>query len=106
MGESQNPPLRPLPQEGHDCAPGTEEQIFTVTWQALRLFCPAQAASRTGGRLRMLLRELGQDLATEKPVVIKDGRFGPYITDGADQRHRQPAARTRHHQRRARLSSR
>jgi len=28
------------------------------------------------------MRELGQDPATDKPVVIKDGRFGPYITDG------------------------
>ena len=28
------------------------------------------------------MRELGTDPATGKPMVIKDGRFGPYVTDG------------------------
>jgi len=28
------------------------------------------------------LRELGADPVSGKPVVIKDGRFGPYVTDG------------------------
>src|ERR1700735_2507316 len=28
------------------------------------------------------LRELGQDTATGKPIVLKEGRFGPYVTDG------------------------
>ena len=60
----------------------TEEQIFTVTLeQALEIF--AQPKRRRGqAAARGPLRELGQDPATEKPVVIKDGRFGPYITDG------------------------
>ena len=60
----------------------TEEQIFTVTLeQALELF--AQPKRRRGqAAARGPLRELGQDPATDKPVVIKDGRFGPYITDG------------------------
>ena len=59
-----------------------EEQIFTVTLeQALEIF--AQPKRRRGqAAARGPLRELGQDPATEKPVVIKDGRFGPYITDG------------------------
>ena len=60
----------------------TEEQIFTVTLeQALEIF--AQPKRRRGqAAARGPLRELGQDPATEKPVVIKDGRFGLYITDG------------------------
>jgi DNA topoisomerase-1 len=28
------------------------------------------------------LREMGADPLTEKPLVIKEGRFGPYVTDG------------------------
>ena len=60
----------------------TEEQIFTVTLeQALEIY--AQPKRRRGqAAARGPLRELGQDPATDKPVVIKDGRFGPYITDG------------------------
>ena len=60
----------------------TEEQIFTVTLeQALEIF--AQPKRRRGqAAARGPLRELGQDPATDKPVVIKDGRFGPYVTDG------------------------
>ncbi|OMG12339.1 type I DNA topoisomerase [Actinomyces naeslundii] len=60
----------------------TEEQIFTVTLeQALEIF--AQPKRRRGQvAARGPLRELGEDPATGKPVVIKDGRFGPYFTDG------------------------
>ena len=60
----------------------TEEQIFTVTLeQALEIF--AQPKLRRGqAAARGPLRELGEDPATGKPVVIKDGRFGPYFTDG------------------------
>ena len=60
----------------------TEEQIFTVTLeQALELF--AQPKRRRGqSAARGPLRELGEDPVTGKPVVIKDGRFGPYFTDG------------------------
>ncbi|WP_103063018.1 type I DNA topoisomerase [Actinomyces qiguomingii] len=60
----------------------SEEQLFTVTVeQALELF--AQPKRRRGqAASRAPLRELGTDPATGRPVVIKDGRFGPYFTDG------------------------
>ena len=60
----------------------TEEQIFTVTLeQALELF--AQPKRRRGqASARGPLRELGTDPESGRPVVIKDGRFGPYFTDG------------------------
>jgi DNA topoisomerase-1 len=59
----------------------TEEQLFTVTLdEALALL----AAPKTRGRRAPAapLRELGADPVTEKPLTIKDGRFGPYVTDG------------------------
>jgi DNA topoisomerase-1 len=60
----------------------TEDQIFTVTLdEALSLL--AQPRQRRGrGAAKAPLRELGTDPATGKPVVVKDGRFGPYVTDG------------------------
>jgi DNA topoisomerase-1 len=60
----------------------SEEQLFTFTLaEAKELF--AQPKAR--GRARTAappLRELGADPASGKPMVIKDGRFGPYVTDG------------------------
>ena len=60
----------------------TEEQLFTVTLEeAVALF--AQPPRRRGrGAPRAPLKELGTDPATGRPVVVKDGRFGPYVTDG------------------------
>lgn len=60
----------------------TEEQLFTITLeQALALL--AQPKTRGRGTTTPPLRELGADPATGQPMVIKDGRFGPYVTDGA-----------------------
>ncbi|MDG4807375.1 type I DNA topoisomerase [Micromonospora sp. WMMD1120] len=59
----------------------SEEQMFTVGLdEALALL----AAPKTRGRRVAAppLREMGVDPLTEKPLVIKDGRFGPYVTDG------------------------
>ena len=60
----------------------SEDQIFTVTLdQALELFAqPKRHRGRAAARAP--LRELGTDPDTGRPVVIKDGRFGPYVTDG------------------------
>jgi DNA topoisomerase-1 len=59
----------------------TEDQILTVTLpEALALF--AQPKQRRGRASAAPLRELGADPATELPVVVKEGRFGPYVTDG------------------------
>lgn len=58
-----------------------EEQLFTVTLEeALKLF--AEPKRRRGQSASGPLRELGVDPVTQKPIVIKDGRFGPYCTDG------------------------
>ena len=60
-----------------------EEQLFTVTLeQAVALF--AQPARRRGakGAARGPLKELGADPTNGRPIVVRDGRFGPYVTDG------------------------
>ena len=60
----------------------SEEQLFTITTeQALALL--AQPKQRRGrGAPKPPLRELGPDPTSGKPVVLKEGRFGPYVTDG------------------------
>jgi DNA topoisomerase-1 len=59
----------------------TEEQIFTLTLdEALKVF--AEPKRRRGQSAAGPLRELGVDAVSQKPMVIKDGRFGPYVTDG------------------------
>ncbi len=59
----------------------TEEQMFDIALdQALHLF--SQPKKRGGRTAKPPLKELGKDPATGKDMVIKDGRFGPYVTDG------------------------
>lgn len=72
-GESAKPETRSL---------ASEEQIFTVTVaEAEALY--AQPKGRRGRTSSAApLREFGNDPASGAPVVLKDGRFGPYVTDG------------------------
>jgi DNA topoisomerase I len=59
----------------------TEEQLLAVTLdEALALF--AQPKMRRGRTAASPLRELGEDPETSAPVVVRSGRFGPYVTDG------------------------
>ncbi len=61
----------------------SEEQLFTVTLdEALALF--AQPKPRRGARTAAAapLKELGPDPVSGAPMVVKEGRFGPYVTDG------------------------
>ena len=59
----------------------TEPEMFTVTLdEALALF--AQPKRGRGRVAAPPLKELGEDPVTGEPVVVKHGRFGPYVTDG------------------------
>jgi DNA topoisomerase I len=59
----------------------TEEQLFTVTLEdALALLAQPKARGRRAAAPP--LKELGDDPVSGKPVVLKEGRFGPYVTDG------------------------
>jgi DNA topoisomerase I len=58
----------------------SDEQLFTVTMEeALTLFAEPKRGRRTAAAP---LRELGEDPTTGRALVLRDGRFGPYVTDG------------------------
>ncbi|HEX4931304.1 MAG TPA: topoisomerase C-terminal repeat-containing protein, partial [Gaiellaceae bacterium] len=80
---AQNGRYGPYVKKGTDSRSlEAEEQLFTVTLDdALALL--AQPKPRRGrGEAKPPLRELGPDPISTKPVVLKEGRFGPYVTDG------------------------
>jgi DNA topoisomerase-1 len=63
----------------------SEEAMFTVTLdEALEIYKqPKRGRGRTA---TPPLRELGDDPNSGKPIQVKDGRFGPYVTDGETNR--------------------
>jgi DNA topoisomerase-1 len=81
---AQNGRYGPYLKKGTDSRSLTsEEQLFTVTLdEALEIYKQPKQRGRRAAADTPALRELGVDSATKKPMVIKDGRFGPYVTDG------------------------
>ncbi|MDI5969758.1 type I DNA topoisomerase [Streptomyces sp. SL13] len=79
---AQNGRYGPYLKKGADSRSiGSEEQLFTITLEeALAIY--AQPKQRGRAAAKPPLKELGTDPVSEKPVVVKDGRFGPYVTDG------------------------
>jgi DNA topoisomerase-1 len=60
---------------------GSEEQLLTITLEeTLALFAEPKQRGRRAAAAP--LRELGDDPVSGKPLVVKNGRFGPYVTDG------------------------
>lgn len=80
---AQNGRYGPYLKRGTDSRSlATEEQMFTITLdEALKIYAEPKRRGRQGAATPPL-RELGVDPVSEKPMVIKDGRFGPYVTDG------------------------
>nr|WP_245997876.1 type I DNA topoisomerase [Nocardia pseudobrasiliensis] len=80
---AQNGRYGPYLKKGTDSRSLTnEDQIFTVSLEeALKIYAEPKRRGRQASSAAPL-RELGADPATGKPMVIKDGRFGPYVTDG------------------------
>ena len=81
---AQNGRYGPYVKKGTDSRSlTTEEQMLTVTLdEAVALL--AQPKQRRGQRVAAAapLRELGVDPASGRPMVLREGRFGPYVTDG------------------------
>ncbi|OZC84660.1 DNA topoisomerase I [Rhodococcus sp. 06-412-2C] len=80
---AQNGRYGPYLKKGTDSRSlADEDQMFTVSLEeALKIYAEPKRRGRQG-EAKPPLRELGVDPISEKPMVIKDGRFGPYVTDG------------------------
>ncbi len=77
----------PYVQKGKDFRNiANEDQLLTITLdEAVAIFSQPKVFRR-GGATNLAakgpLREFGNDPASGKPVVAKDGKFGVYVTDG------------------------
>jgi DNA topoisomerase-1 len=61
----------------------SEEQLFDITLeQALALLAQPKQYGRKSATPKPPLKQLGTDPASGQPMVVKEGRFGPYVTDG------------------------
>jgi DNA topoisomerase I len=82
---AQNGRYGPYVKKGTDSRSlESEEQMFTVTLdEAKELFAQPKPRGRAArAAAAPPLRELGDDPASGKPIVLREGRFGPYVTDG------------------------
>ena len=79
---AQNGRYGPYLKKGTDSRSLTsEDQIFAITLdEALAIY--AQPKQRGRAAAKPPLKELGPDPVSGAPMVIKDGRFGAYVTDG------------------------
>jgi DNA topoisomerase-1 len=80
---AQNGRYGPYVQKGKETRSlETEEQLLTISLaEALELLSkPKERRGR--GKAAGPLREVGPDPLSGKPIVVRSGRFGPYVTDG------------------------
>ena len=79
---AQNGRYGPYLKKGTDSRSlASEDAIFTTTLaEAEALYAQPKARGRAAAAPP--LKELGDDPISGKPVVVKEGRFGPYVTDG------------------------
>ncbi len=79
---AQNGRYGPYLKKGSDSRSlDTEGQLFAITLdEALRIYAEPKQRGRAAAKAP--LKELGDDPGSGKPVTVKDGRFGPYVTDG------------------------
>ena len=80
---AQNGRYGPYLSKGSDSRSlAAEEEIFTVTLEQAEALFAEPKRGRGRGVAKPPLAELGDDPASGKPMLVKDGRFGPYVTDG------------------------
>ena len=80
---AQNGRYGPYIQKGSDSRTlESEELMFTITLDECLAILAQPKGRRRQAAAQPPLRELGADPATGQPMVIKEGRWGPYVTDG------------------------
>ncbi|AKE38196.1 DNA topoisomerase 1 [Corynebacterium camporealensis] len=79
---AQNGRYGPYLKKGSDSRSlANEEQIFTITLdEARRIYAEPKRRGRAAAQPP--LKQLGDNDVSGKPMTVKDGRFGPYVTDG------------------------
>jgi DNA topoisomerase I len=90
VGEADGEPIEvrngrygPYIQQGKETRSlESEEQIFSITLEEALALLAAPKQRRGRAAPRAPLRDLGADPSSGRPVVVKEGRFGPYVTDG------------------------
>ena len=60
----------------------SEEQIFSIDLDQALAILAAPKQRRGRGAPKPPLAELGPDPSSGRPLIVKEGRFGPYVTDG------------------------
>ncbi len=80
---AQNGRYGPYIKKGTDSRTiGSEQELLTISLEEARAVFAQPKERRGRGAAAPPLREVGTDPGSGKPVVVKDGRFGPYVTDG------------------------
>jgi DNA topoisomerase-1 len=78
----QNGRFGPFLRKGTDSRSlEAESQLFTLTLDEAKAIL-AQPRRGRGRTAKPPLKELGPDPVSGGPIVLKEGRFGPYVTDG------------------------
>ena len=79
---AQNGRYGPYLKKGNDSRSlANEEQIFSITLdEARRIYAEPKRRGRAAAQPP--LKQLGDNDVSGKPMSVKDGRFGPYVTDG------------------------
>ncbi|MCS4490111.1 type I DNA topoisomerase [Corynebacterium sp. ES2775-CONJ] len=79
---AQNGRYGPYLKKGTDSRSlSSEDQIFSITLdQAVKIYAEPKRRGRAASQ--SIIKELGNNDVSEKPMTVRDGRFGPYVTDG------------------------
>ena len=79
---AQNGRYGPYLKKGSDSRSlGSEEELFTITLdEARRIYAEPKRRGRAAAKPPF--KRLGDNDVSGKPMSVKEGRFGPYVTDG------------------------